>query len=549
MNQGVQISVPEDAGSVYTALQSEDDFESFWIAVGDADTCASEEYQQQHLAGLVYGVTSQTICIKTAIPADGVHSDVFRHAMDTIECLSNSSTFSKLVLKVSYDGKFAVTGSNPKEGYRAEPFCDDDDVDDTDDAIKIISYIINRSHQGLYEPIDALMEMELIRKAFRHYDVREISFYEIFLERVQGSQALSILFEDSDDYVTTLALGGIRIEELSAMALWAKTVFAFLKLDGFVITSTPDEEMAFSWVTVISQSEALSDLKRVQLIMSHAADDDFFRVFSLPSMKESIEEIFVMEVSFEQDLNITALDGCVALKKLFLSALSILLPEKPTLSRHDAVALRSTSIELLFLHGFDLSRRGFLPSLISSDHGVTSMHKSLVDLQFLSTTLSAKDCFLFADSWKSFPLLSTLEVVLDAVDECSSNAINIADDVEEVMVGDDDPLDGVAVPRGNPEVATAFVRGVLDCESISKVNEGLLNLCRREIQHHLKMNKVGRRIIYNVSSDADLLRILPKLFERAAMVYPLDGVYSLLRDDLDLAKVFDFAEATSKEMK
>ena len=264
-------------------------------------------------------------------------------------------------------------------------------------------------------------------------------------------------------------------------------------------------------------------------------------------MKESIESIFVIEVSLDHELNITTLDGCVALKKLFLSAISIL-PGKPTLARHDAVALRSTSIELLSLDGFDLSRRGFLPSLVSSDHGVSSVHKSLEAFDFQSTTLSAKDCLLLASSWKTFPFLSTLEVVLDAVDESSSAMAGGQDHIyiegEEV---DDEPLESLAVPRGNPEVVMAFVRGVLDCESILQVNEELLNLSRREIQHHLKMNEVGRRIIYSAPSDASLLGILPKLFERASMVYPLDGIYSLLRDDLDLAKVFGSAEATSKK--
>ena len=91
------------------------------------------------------------------------------------------------------------------------------------------------------------MEMEQIRKAFRNYDAREICFDTTFLKRGQRGQTLAFFFEDSDDYVTSLSVGGIRIEDFSAMALWAKTLFAFLKLDGFVNAS--DEE-DFSWVTI-----------------------------------------------------------------------------------------------------------------------------------------------------------------------------------------------------------------------------------------------------------------------------------------------------------
>ena len=151
MSLGIPLSVPEDAGSVYTVLQSEDDFEFFWIAVGDADACATEAGQQHYLFSVVNGVTSQTICIKTTIPVDGAHSDVFRHAMDTIECLSNSSTFSKLLLQLIYDGKFVFTGGTSKEGCLGEGVGfhfsrDDDDVDDTED-VQVISYIINRSQR------------------------------------------------------------------------------------------------------------------------------------------------------------------------------------------------------------------------------------------------------------------------------------------------------------------------------------------------------------------------------------------------------------------
>ena len=57
-----------------------------------------------------------------------------------------------------------------------------------------------------------------------------------------------------------------------------------------------------------------------------------------------------------------------------------------------------------------------------------------------------------------------------------------------------------------------------------------------KLKHHLNMNKAGRRLVYR--SPNLIPAIAPILLEYAAKQYSSTGVFTLLRNDFDLAKVF-----------
>ena len=66
-----------------------------------------------------------------------------------------------------------------------------------------------------------------------------------------------------------------------------------------------------------------------------------------------------------------------------------------------------------------------------------------------------------------------------------------------------------------------------------------------KLKHHLNMNKVGRRIIYR--SPNLIPALAPNILAYAAKEYPLTGVFTLLRNHLDLAKVFGATKKRKRE--
>ena len=127
-----------------------------------------------------------------------------------------------------------------------------------------------------------------------------------------------------------------------------------------------------------------------------------------------------------------------------------------------------------------------------------------------------------------------LDFVRSIIDESEwhllSSRLKHFEDLQEVDISYTSPLTHTSVDQ--------LIQGVFNNDAIIRFSLPTTyeHHIDETLKHHLNMNKTGRRIIKR--SPNLIPALAPILLEYASKKYPLTGVFILLRNDLDLAKVF-----------
>ena len=467
-------------------LQSRQDFETFW----------------SHLDALNVG---ENWYVLTRIPylLSTVDDALdFRNVAATIQKITS---FSKYTLSFRYGRFYRILVSSANDVDTYDHLVSDNDVE----------YFLNPSQElrpgpagERYAPDVAASEFKMLLASITSFGYLEVQLREEAWMLEDGDESsdttIEIEYEQSSrNKAARLQLDKIVHEDLLNLPSWAKAVLGCLENHG--VQNDPTE--TFSYASIIQSSEGLSELRKLEFNDCEMSWEMWEILFRITSIQKHLEQLTVDIFNGEnQIVNLSGIGRCKALKGVTLLESSR--AEPPSwLGSTDAFGLRECcNLASLTIGSLNLEEHNFF--------------------DFLPHFLGKSAC----------PIKSSLQcfVCNSIVDESGwelfASCLQDFEDLQEVDLSRNFSLTNASVDSLIKEVFNSdkIHRFLLPAKYEQRIDE--------KLKHHLNMNKAGRRIVYR--SPELFPTLAPTILEYASKKYPLTGVFSLLRNDLDLAKVF-----------
>ena len=419
----------------------------------------------------------------------------FKNVKKTIQKVTS---FSKYDLHIQYGNFYRIMASSESEFDRYGNHVD---------------YFLNPSQElrpgpvgERYAPDAAASEFKMLLDAISSFGYLEVALRdEAWMEEdgEPSSTTIEIEYSQSIGKAARLQLDYITHDDLLNLPSWSKAVLSCLGIHGI-----PDEPTkTFSYASIIQSSEGLSELRKLEFTDCEMSWEMWESLFRSASIQKHLEQLTVDSFNREnQIVNLSGIGRCKALKDFTLMSSWAEPGRKPCLHFTDAYGLQDCcKLSSLSINRFNLENNEVF--------------------DFLPILFEKSDCPIKA-SLQRFACASHID---ESGWDLFASCLQDFKDLQEVDLSYNSSLTHTSVD--------SLVKGVFNSDTILRflLPTEYENHIDEELKHHLNMNKAGRRIVYR---SPDLMPSLaPVLLGYASKNYPLSGVFSLLRNDLDLAMV------------